>query len=140
MATKLPFEEFKKIYSRVPRLCLDLVVKNENGVLLTLRDIPPAKGLWHIPGGTMLFDENIDEAIQRIAGEELGTSVRVKKLLGYIDWYKTKNANGHAVSMEFLVEPLGGITVDYQASHFKFFKKIPPKTIKEHVSFLLSLD
>ena len=136
MATRLPFIEFQEIYSKVPRLCLDLVVKNHQGVLLTLRNIEPAKGFWHIPGGTLLYDESIEQAIQRIALDELGTGVVVKRLLGFIDWFGTKQGLGRPVSLEFLVEPTGQIKIGSQASKFRFFKQIPVKTIKEHANFL----
>ena len=33
----LSYEEFVAIYSKVPRLCVDLVVRTDEGVLMTLR-------------------------------------------------------------------------------------------------------
>ena len=81
MPKKLPYKEFLSIYRKVPRLCVDLVVKNKNGVLLTKRDIKPSKGMWHIPGGTILYDESVKDAIKRVAKEETG----LKPVL--VKWY-----------------------------------------------------
>ena len=52
---KLPFNEFVKIYSKVPRLCVDLLINNDDGFLLALRAIEPGKGQGHFPGATVLM-------------------------------------------------------------------------------------
>jgi ADP-ribose pyrophosphatase YjhB (NUDIX family) len=83
----LPKEEFDRIYSRVPRLTVEVIVHHpERGVVLALRDIPPNEGLWHIPGGTVLFAEPVAEAYGRVAREELGLEVAPGRLLGYIEY------------------------------------------------------
>ncbi len=90
----LPEEEFHAIYSRVPRLCVEVVIVTaERGVLLSLRDIPPNIGAWHIPGGTVLFGEPLEAAVRRVARHELGLDVAVGELLGYIE-YPSHHQNG----------------------------------------------
>lgn len=59
---RLPSKEFKYLYGKVPRLCVDVVIQSKDGVVLSKRDIPPAKGMWHIPGGTVLFGESLEKA------------------------------------------------------------------------------
>ena len=82
-------KDFNFIYSRAPRICVDLIIKNKQGnVLLTFRKIRPYKNKWHLPGGTVLFRESIDGAIQRIALSELNSSVKVHKLLGYMEFLR----------------------------------------------------
>ena len=56
---KLPYKTFKSIYSRVPRATIELVIQTPAGILLSKRSIPPYKGYWHIPGGTVLFHEKM---------------------------------------------------------------------------------
>ena len=83
----LPKHEFDEIYSRVPRLCVEVVLAApERGVVLKLRDIPPNVGAWHIPGGTVLFGESLVDAVKRVARDELGAEVEVGELLGYIEY------------------------------------------------------
>ncbi len=132
MAKRLTSDEFKYVYTRVPRLCVDLVVKNKDGVLLTLRNIPAAKGYWHFPGGTVLHGENLQQACLRVGKEELGVKVKVIKQL-YVIEYITFQANyGHAVSVAFLVNlDSSDIKLNQQASDFKFFRKVPDKALKE---------
>ena len=59
MNNHLSDEEFYSIYSKVPRLALDVVIRSDEGILLSLRAIEPHKGLWHLPGGTVYRGETI---------------------------------------------------------------------------------
>ncbi|GAI66384.1 unnamed protein product, partial [marine sediment metagenome] len=73
---RLPFKEFMEIYRKVPRAAVDVIVVSKKGFLLTKRAIPPFKGMWHIPGGTILFMESVKHAINRITKEELGIKLK----------------------------------------------------------------
>ena len=87
MTGPLPQDEFDRIFSRVPRLTVEVVIAStERGVLLALRDFGPCKGLWHLPGGTVRFGEPVTEAVKRVALDELGLTVSVGELLGYIEY------------------------------------------------------
>lgn len=138
MPKRLPFKEFVKIYDEVPRLCIDLVIVKADGILMTLRDIDPWKGLWHIPGGTILLHEKIGDAIDRIAQSELGVKVKVKKILGAVEFLEDMGKGyKHAVSIAYLVEPLSNnFKNDNQSKEIKFFKEIPENTVKEHTKFI----
>jgi 8-oxo-dGTP pyrophosphatase MutT (NUDIX family) len=94
MRGPLPKDEFDWIFSRVPRVTVEVVISTpERGVLLSLRDIEPCKGLWHLPGGTVRFGEPLVEAVGRVARDELGLSVDVGEMLGYIE-YPSHYENG----------------------------------------------
>ena len=72
----LPQDEFDWIFSRVPRLTVEVVMaSSDRGVLLALRDFGPCKGLWHLPGGTVRFGEPVTGAVRRVALDELGLTV-----------------------------------------------------------------
>ncbi len=135
----LTFEDFVAIYSKVPRLCIDLVVKTGEGVLLTKRDIVPWRGQWHLPGGTILFQETLEDAVQRIALEELNLNVAIEKLLDTAEFFNDAKGFEHSVSVTYLVKVLGGdLKVNEEASSAQFFKTLPENTIKEHKEFLIS--
>jgi ADP-ribose pyrophosphatase YjhB (NUDIX family) len=90
----LPRDEFDWIFSRVPRLTVEVVIVSPDcGVLLALRDSGPCQGLWHLPGGTVRFGEPVIEAVKRVALDELGLTVSVGELLGYIE-YPSHHDNG----------------------------------------------
>ncbi|MGZ4195301.1 MAG: NUDIX domain-containing protein [Solirubrobacteraceae bacterium] len=87
MRGPLPKEEFDAIFSRVPRLTVEVVISSpQRGVLLSLRDIEPCKGMWHLPGGTVRFGEPLVRAVARVARDELGLAVDVGDMLGYIEY------------------------------------------------------
>lgn len=62
-----------EVVDRVPLLCLDLLVIDEQDrVLLGWRENSPAKDSWFVPGGSVMKGEGIEQAFARIAEGELG--------------------------------------------------------------------
>lgn len=133
-------KEFDQVYARVPRLCVDLLIKNEDGVLLTYRTIPPSD-IWHLPGGTVKFDESVEEAVLRVAKKELGIDVKINKLFGILDYFNEPLLlNQHAVSIVHEVEIIKGeIKLNEEASKYGFFKKPPEDTVSLHRALIESL-
>lgn len=137
MIKRLSDSEFKSIYAKVPRLCVEIVVSSPQGILLTQRAIPPKIGFWHIPGGTVLFNESLKKALKRNAKRELGVDIASSKFLTMLEYYKTGSTFGHDVSLVYLVKiKQKDIKVNNEASQARFFKKIPSKIVKEHKQFL----
>jgi ADP-ribose pyrophosphatase YjhB (NUDIX family) len=138
--------EFKKIYSKVPRLCVDLVIlNNEKKVLLTKRAIEPALGQWHLPGGTLIYSETINQAATRVADDELSVQIEIIKQIGIVEFLDPKTTNGgHSVSIQLLCQiKEGEIILNEQATEYDYFNPVPEDTIKEHKEFLttyLSID
>lgn len=144
MKRKLPFtfEEFKEIYSKVPRLCVNLVIIDKNGLLLTLRQKHGWEGKWHLPGGTVYFKESILKAINRVAQEELGIEVSIKKHLGYIEYFSEEKERGfgYTISLAFLCHiSAGELELDDQVEKAVFFQTLPDNTIKEQKTFLRNI-
>ncbi len=136
---KIPFPEFKSIYTSVPRLCVEVVLyTKKEGVLLIKRTIAPAIGFWHVPGGTVLKGETLQQAVKRVAKEELGVDVIVKEFVGIIEYSSyDKNHYSQDISLAFLVDTKKrDFKLDGHADQYDFFKKIPLKTIKEQEVFL----
>ena len=80
-------QEFDEIYSKVPRLTVEIIIKNDDdAIYLTKRSIEPCKGQWHLPGGTVRFGEPMQEAVKRIAKRELGITVIDMTNIGYIEY------------------------------------------------------
>lgn len=123
----LTAEEFKAIYSKVSRLCVEIVIKTEQGVLLSLRDIEPYKGKWHFPGGTVLYGEKVTDAVRRVAAREIGVQVTGEpKLLGWIDYPSYyEHGFGSPVGLAFLVDYEGKITPNEEAARMEWFTEIP---------------
>ena len=140
MPKRIPFEEFKKIYSRVPRLTVEVIVKTPKGIVLIKRGIQPYKNQWHIPGGTVYKKERLEDAVRRVAKSEMGIVVKPIKFLGYIDYIETegkKGGFGRAVGLVFLVKKISG---DFMGSsegeEWRIFSKLPKNTIGVQKEFL----
>ena len=122
MTERLPRDEFERIFSKVPRLTVEvLITSEERGVLLALRDVDPCRGMWNLPGGTVRFGERLVQAVRRVAADELGIAVRVGPLLGYIE-YPSHYQNGldSPVGLVFRAEPL-----DDAQPHGQWFTVLP---------------
>lgn len=133
---RLPGKEYHFIYHRVPRLCVDLVIKDKRGVVLIQRDIVPDRGKWHFPGGTIHFGETFEEAIRRFAKDETGLTVKAVREIGAVEYFRGKKF-GHIVSITYLVRPLGGkLHGSKQGRNIAFFKKLPKNTVTEQGKFL----
>jgi ADP-ribose pyrophosphatase YjhB (NUDIX family) len=134
---RLPQKEFDFIYGKVPRLCVDLVIKSEEGLLLTKRDITPWKGFWYFPGGTVRYGESLEKAVYRIGMEEVGLKLGINKILGAMQFFKSDLGKVHAVSIACLCSVNGGkLRGSWQAREVGFFKSVPEKTIPEHRKFI----
>lgn len=132
---RIPYDDFVSIYHKVPRVAVDLIVKTNKGIVLTKRSIPPCVGMWHVPGGSVLFMEPITHAIDRIAEEEMGISIAVVKHLGVNEYFKDDGR--HTVCNAYLVEITGGkLRGSKQAEEVGTFETIPVNIIPEQKVFL----
>jgi ADP-ribose pyrophosphatase YjhB (NUDIX family) len=139
---RLSEAEFKSIYARVPRLCVDLVVCTPEGIVLTLRTLPTWNGLWHLPGGTVFYKEPIVEAANRIALRELGVEIEIEKFLGYMEFPSEERERGFGwtVSLVLLCRMSGGALKKEtdEASAIRAFTALPDPMVTEHRVFLLA--
>lgn len=135
----LPKDEYDAIYRRVPRLCVEVVLATPaRGVLLSLRDIPPNQGAWHIPGGTVLFGETLNGAVARVARMELGLQVEVGELMGTIE-YPSHYTNGldSPVGLAYACRPAGRSTAETPLPDgCAYFTALPDGLYAEQRAFL----
>jgi len=133
-------KDFDAIYSKVPRLTVEVIVKNKDGaVYLTKRDIEPCRGQWHLPGGTVYFGETLIEAVKRIALKELNIEVQEADNKGYIE-YPSHYLNGldSPVGIVFEVTKFKGLLrVDNEASEGNWFIKLPKNMHADQDEYLV---
>lgn len=148
---KLPKAIFDEIYRQVPRLCVEVIIsikdENSRGIVLTKRLIPPCIGMWHFPGGTVYIGEKLEEAVNRVADEELGINLekekKKKKMIGIIEYPGLFN---YSVGIAFLCELISDdgnngeqkFRGSFQAEEIKTFHidEIPENMIPEQKEFL----
>ena len=80
-------KEYEYIYSKVPRLTVEIIVRDESrAIYMTRRSIDPCKDQWHLPGGTVQFGEPLIDAVHRVAMRELSIDVHEATNRGYIEY------------------------------------------------------
>ena len=134
-------EEFENIYSKVPRLTVSLLVATEKGVVLTLRSHNTWKNQWHLPGGTVLYKETLAQAIDRVGRDEIGVSVKMGELLGYIEYPSEEEQRGFGSSVNLVFRCTTDETsfsVNEDASRIDTFMILPETMITEEAEFLKS--
>ncbi len=131
-------KEFWEIYKKVPRLTVEIIIKTNEGVFLTMRNIEPCKGLWHLPGGTVRFGERLTEAVARIAERELNIEVRDTKLLGYIEYpsHFTKGLDSPVGIAFEITSYKGQLKPNSEAKDHGWFNKLPSPMHQEQKDFL----
>jgi ADP-ribose pyrophosphatase YjhB (NUDIX family) len=136
-------KEFDDIYSKVPRLTVEIILRNKGGeVYMTKRAIEPCKGQWHLPGGTVYFGESLLEAVRRVALRELGIKVQNATNTGYIE-YPSHYLNGldSPVGIVFEVTSYTGEPkVDDEAIAGNWFSELPANTHADQDTFLIQND
>ena len=134
MRQPLPKDEFERIFSKVPRLTVEVLIANDDqGVLLALRDVDPCRGTWNLAGGTVRFGEPLVDAVRRVARDELGVSVSVGQLIGYIE-YPSHYENGldSPVGLVFRAAPEAG-----SQPRGEWFRVLPENMHEEQKRFLV---
>lgn len=133
---KLAQEHFNQIYSQVPRLCVDVVIRSGSGVLLGLRDIEPNKGLWALPGGTLFMRESLNDCAVRIAHQETGFVVSPGEILGAIEYLESESSR-HTVGLAVDCRVLRGeLRPDYQHKQLEWFSTLPQNILPDVGRFL----
>ncbi|MFB6216765.1 MAG: NUDIX domain-containing protein [Candidatus Aenigmatarchaeota archaeon] len=104
----IPEGLYQEIIGNMPVPCVDLVVECRSGVLLCYRKNQPAKDSWYIPGGRVKKGETLEEAVHRVADEELGVEVEIKEQIGTFDlMFEVGNFDlpEHNITTVFHVKP-----------------------------------
>lgn len=142
MKKPLTSDEYQTIYSKVPRLTVEVIIKTKKGIVLTLRSMTPFEGWWHIPGGTVYVNETVEDAVRRVGLEEVGVKVKIEKFLGYLDYETVKEEGmiGKTVGLAFLCSiEEGELRGSEQGEKVEEFMEIPDKTIPEQRDFVRKL-
>ncbi|TKX69184.1 NUDIX domain-containing protein [Halorubrum sp. GN11GM_10-3_MGM] len=135
--------DWQTIVKHVPIVSVDLVVFHEDAVLLAKRENEPAKGQWFVPGGRVLKNETREEAVHRVAKQELGVAVDIIESIGaYEHIYETADVdveNGkHYLANGYVVRPReNNFDLDSQHSAAKFFES-PPNELHEFIAAYFS--
>ena len=117
-----------------PILTVDGIFLKDNKILLVKQAHYPFINSWVIPGGHVEYGETVGKAIKREMKEELGVSVKIKKLFGVYSDPK-RDPRYHTTSVVYLLEKRKGkIRLNKESSEFKYFplNNLPKKIGFDH--------
>lgn len=103
---RLGLDTFKTVVESTPLVSIDLVVRNQQGmILLGERTNRPAQGYWFVPGGRILKDETFKSAFKRLANVELGVDLALDdaQFLGLYEHHYEDNFSGVSFSTHYVV-------------------------------------
>lgn len=130
-------QEFESIYSRVPRVTVEAVIVLDNKVLLSKRTEQSWHGMWHIPGGTILYKETVKDAVKRIAQEELSLEVIVGELLDYIEYPSEEQERGFGWSIGLAFDCRLADTARFlENEQHRLFDRVPENTVQEQTAVI----
>jgi len=123
---------FLQIVKLTPLVSIDLIVRNQrHEVLLGYRKNRPAQYHWFVPGGRIMKDEQISQAIPRISRTELGLAIdpalaRFKAVYQHFypdNFSDTAGISTHYVVLahEYLMADTAGIQLDSQHRDFRWW-------------------
>ncbi|MDB0023677.1 GDP-mannose mannosyl hydrolase [Gammaproteobacteria bacterium] len=105
----LSTQTFKTVVKSTPLVSVDLLIKNEKKFLLGRRVNNPAKGSFFSIGGRIYKDEEIKDAIKRIANDELNFDLKLEpNFLGVFEHFYEdsvfKNISTHYINLAYKIE------------------------------------
>ena len=138
MSEWIPADKWETIVRHVPIVSVDLLVRDEGGIVLGKRTNEPAKGEWFIPGGRVHKSETRREAVHRVAEAELNISVKIVESLGaYEHIYDTSDIEGveskHYLANGYVVDVQDGSPeTDEQHDSVQVFRS-RPESLHDHI-------
>ena len=132
----IPREEYDRIITVFPRVCVDILLTDTTGrALLLQRTNQPAMGQWWFPGGRVHIGETRHQAAHRKLKEECALPIGELTELGSFDlFFQIEQTTFHDVTILFHrhIAAETEIFIDAQASAFAWFDQTQFKSLGLH--------
>jgi len=116
-------ECYAVIQKKMPIATVDAIIFHRGKFLLMKRNNSPVKEEWWIPGGRILKNESIEDAVKRKVFEETGLQCKIIKQLGVINQIFLEC---HTISIFYLVESnRTNIKLNTEHSDYKWVSELP---------------
>lgn len=127
MAVKrLNREEWLQAFGLVPRVAVDVLIRQKGRVLLTKRGREPFVGWWHLPGSFLLKGETLAACVDRVAKDELGVQVKVFEIVGTFENLEG-DPRGHIIDVVCETQIVGEPRAVGDTAQVQWFEKLPEK-------------
>ena len=138
----LPEDIFYFVSSNTPLVCIDLLIKTTDGILLTWRSDQFYGPGWHIPGGIIRFKEKIEVRIKKTLKKELSVKLKAysKNPIDFNEQFNPKrNIRGHFIALLYQcsIDELPPESRRYKSNtqingSWKWHNAFPKNMIKQH--------
>jgi colanic acid biosynthesis protein WcaH len=136
---RLSADQFRQAVDMMPLVSIDMLVRDADGrYLLGLRENPPASGSWFVPGGRIRKGETLEQALQRLAADELAMTLAPAqwRFRGIYEHFYEINFAGetgmptHYVVLAYHVQlPPGGRPADLPAGQHSGYRWESPRAM-----------
>ena len=136
--------EYKKIIQKIPILCVDIILRHKDKVLLVKRADEPCKGVYWPIGGRVHKGESVDATARRKILEEIGIEYRGKLIpIGFYEDNYTESAfeaetEYSSFSLVFVgdlnKEAKTKIKLDNTSDAFGYFDTLPKRFVVKRFS------
>jgi len=119
----IPDKLYTQIVRNMPILCVDILIKSGNYILLGMRNDYPLKGTYFTPGGRVLKGERMEDAVKRKAIEELGVEIKIEQELSSYECIWNRGFSGeqqHTVGKFYLAKIIDNKDLMPNKSHSEF--------------------
>jgi len=113
----IPSDLYHKIHKILPIVCVDIVVRRGDTILLVKRGVEPEKGSWWFPGGRLYRGESSSSAAIRVVKSETGLFLTELCLLGFDETIFEADpfehgCGTHTINIIYRAIPEGVISLD----------------------------
>jgi len=137
--------EYKEIINKIPILCVDIILRHRNKVLLIKRADPPCKGIYWPIGGRVHKGETVDAAARRKILEEIGIEFKGTLIpIGfYEDTYSENSFEKKTAYSTFSLVFVGDLNkeaksikvkLDKTSDDFGYFDRLPDRFVVKRFS------
>lgn len=136
--------EYKKIIQKIPILCVDIILRHKDKVLLIKRSDEPCKGIYWPIGGRVHKGESVDAAARRKILEEIGIEYKGSLIpIGFYEDNYTESAfeaetEYSSFSLVFVgdlnKEAKTKVKLDKTSDDFGYFDTLPKRFVVKRFS------
>lgn len=110
-----------------------VILNEKNEILLLLRKRNAEANHWSIPGGSVEFNETIEDAIKREVQEEISVKINIVKLLGVTN-HIIENEGLHWLAPTFLTKIIEGEPLNAEPQKHSELKWFPINNLPKNIT------
>lgn len=125
---EIPLDQYREFHRLMPIACVDIILVKGNSFLLVKRKNAPAREEWWFPGGRIIRNECLVDAVIRKTSEETGLEITDCAMLGVDETMFPDGPFGgttHTINVVFKANvDSDQVVLDSQSDEYQWFEQI----------------